>query len=354
MSLENADLVVSYGYGAPREHDAIQAHGENLALAIADLTGLRTAVASLDRTVTSCIEHGAKPMVLLQYNPYSYGRRGLSLSVARDVQRLTRRSEARLTVIVHEPWIPLQFGPALAIGLVQRAQTWAICRSAERVLTTTGRYRRRLARLPAMSQPVTRVAVGSNLPDRRDRRTSVRRSLGLTDSDLVVAQVGSRHPSWLVNHVRVALHALGERVHGLTCLNLGATAPPIQAAGVRVVSPGSLSDDALAEHLASADLFLAPFIDGVSTRRTSVAAALQHALPVVTTEIPETDDVLRSSGGLRLAPVADDAAFARCAVELAADASLRRNQAAAARLLFESEFSWPVIASRVANAIPLR
>jgi len=101
--------------------------------------------------------------------------------------------------------------------------------------------------------------------------------------------------------------------------------------------------------LAGADLFLAPLADGVSSRRTTVAAALAHALPIVGTSGASTDPWLAASPAFVLAGAADGRAFAEALEALAADAARRARMARAARDLFDARFSWSVIARAYAR-----
>ena len=97
--------------------------------------------------------------------------------------------------------------------------------------------------------------------------------------------------------------------------------------------------------LASSDLFLAPLVDGVSTRRTTVVAALAHGLPVVGTDGPSTDPVLRESAACALAPAGEPAGLVARLRTVAADAGARERMGRAARALYESQFTWDAIAA---------
>lgn len=96
--------------------------------------------------------------------------------------------------------------------------------------------------------------------------------------------------------------------------------------------------------LASSDLCLAPIADGVSTRRTTVMAALAHALPIVGTDGICTDDVLRQADACRLSAAEDGGALVRNLEALVTDADRRRRMSRAARTLFEERFTWDRIA----------
>jgi glycosyltransferase involved in cell wall biosynthesis len=115
-----------------------------------------------------------------------------------------------------------------------------------------------------------------------------------------------------------------------------------------VVEPGRLDSIELARQLSAADVFVAPFVDGVSSRRTTFVAALQHALPIVATDGPLTDRFLRRAReAIRLVPVQSPERFAAAVVQLTERPSDRFWLAQGARLLYEREFAWRVIADRV-------
>ncbi len=106
---------------------------------------------------------------------------------------------------------------------------------------------------------------------------------------------------------------------------------------IEVHRPGALPAERVARHLACADIFLAPFSDGVSTRRTTLMAALQHGLPVVGTSGESTDSMLTgSTSAIRLLPVGDVTGFGAAVRLISEDADLRLSMAEAARVLYTS------------------
>jgi glycosyltransferase involved in cell wall biosynthesis len=136
-------------------------------------------------------------------------------------------------------------------------------------------------------------------------------------------------------------------------LNLGADAPPLRAApGIDVRMPGRMSAEELSLRLVASDVALLPFTDGVSTRRTTVMAALAHGLPVVGLCGVNTDTALLDHPeALTLTPVGDKPAFARAAVELAGDPVRLRAAGEAGRRLYADQFDWPLVAQRVKAAL---
>jgi glycosyltransferase involved in cell wall biosynthesis len=256
--------------------------------------------------------------------------------------------------MVHEPYLPMEGWRSSLIGAWQRSQLTALWLGVDVVFTSIEPWAEMLrAKLPR--REVRHLPVGSNFPDRRSEGPRERERIGASDDALVIAAMGRDHPSWLGEYVVEAAnvaHALGKPT---VLLLLGADTPALSGLdpAIRVEAPGYLEPAELAGTLSAADIFLAPLIDGVSTRRGTLMVALQHGLPVVATSGPLTDPVLlRSGSALRLVPVGDPASFADEAARLAADREERTAVGAAARLLYEQNFDWPVIARKMLDSLP--
>jgi glycosyltransferase involved in cell wall biosynthesis len=101
------------------------------------------------------------------------------------------------------------------------------------------------------------------------------------------------------------------------------------------------------------DLHLTPFDDGVSSRRGSCLAGLQHGIATLTTDGVHTESIFRNANGTSLCttPVDDPAAFARAAVNLWENPSQRREIARAGRTLYEAHCDWPLVADRLLSGL---
>jgi glycosyltransferase involved in cell wall biosynthesis len=124
----------------------------------------------------------------------------------------------------------------------------------------------------------------------------------------------------LTDHLQAAIDALQDRSSDVVVLSVGPDGAALQRAlsGVQVIDAGRLPAADVSRHLAVMDLHLTPFIDGVSTRRGSFMAGIQHGVPTVATRGELTDRVLQDADGnaLLLAPTSDPDAFARAAATL--------------------------------------
>jgi glycosyltransferase involved in cell wall biosynthesis len=195
-------------------------------------------------------------------------------------------------------------------------------------------------------RPTRHLPSGSNLPDARGERSAIRSELGFEDA-LVVATLSTGHPSHLTAYVEVSLARLADEGIEVVFLQLGAGSPDVVVPdGLRVVRPGPLPAARLGALLASADLMLTPFVDGVSTRRGSFIAGLCEAVAVVGTQGGLTDSMLRGRG-LELVAVGDAARFAGQVVAVATDLDRRAPAASHGRVLFEAELTWEAIVARL-------
>jgi len=91
-------------------------------------------------------------------------------------------------------------------------------------------------------------------------------------------------------------------------------------------------------HLLACDLMIQPFVEGVTTRRTSVMAALLHGVPTVTTSGRLTEPLWRQTGAVALAPAADPTALAAVASALLADPTARARLGAAGEAAYDRLF----------------
>lgn len=299
--------------------------------------------------LTSVLAAGLEPSwVLLQYNPFRYGRSGFAPRLLRDARRMRRRLRTRLAVMVHEAWVDMTDWRSGLIGVWQRAQLRDLLHLADGVMTSTQALAREIG------GSAVHLPVATNITPVPTSPSAARDRLGF-DGRLTVALFGRGHPSRALDHAEAAIAALAV-AHGpdrLVVVNLGADAPRLRVPPeVEVTSPGHISPDEVSLRLWASDIVLLPFTDGVSTRRTTMMAALAHGRPVLGLNGPNTDAVLAEApDAMALTPVGDLAAFARAAVELAGDPRRLSAIGEAGRRLYESRFDWPVLARRVASLL---
>jgi glycosyltransferase involved in cell wall biosynthesis len=311
---------------------------------------------ALARTVRGELASGERATLVVQYNPFSWGRWGFApqLAAAVGIIRATR-PRVRVVLAVHEAYVPMSDARTLIMGVWQRMQVRLLLVLAHNALAMTSYLVDELSRYRP-HRVISHVPVGSNLPDERASRDEARVEGGYGES-LVIATLSSGHDTHLHRLVLPAVQAVAERSHEpvvLLLLGSNNVAPEPVPSVARAVTTGYLDEHELARALSTADVFLAPFMDGASTRRTTLMAALQHGIAVVTTRSERTDAALLEDGALAMAGPDDADGFAAQAVALALDGDLRARHAASCRALYERHFSWPAIAARLCGVISTR
>ena len=223
--------------------------------------------------------------MLVQYVPFLYGRRGLSRAPERLI-RAARAHGTRVVLFVHEPWVPPTRLPWLLLSPLQRRQLRRLVRLADVTVTAVPAWQRQLG--PAVEVHY----VGSTLgPPPED-----------VGAPLPAPAVFSPFASglawdWILAAVErinadPPLTVLGTDRAGLA----GFT--PLRSADMRRWDVrGRLGGADTLALLAAAPLVLAPFVDGLTGRRTSAAAALSAGARVVTSLGPLADATLLAGGG---------------------------------------------------------
>jgi len=321
--------------------DAIRDYTAQLADALPGAV-VRVAEDSWIRDVKHC------DAIVVEYNPFSFGRWGFAPWLTVGLARLrAARRRPQILLMLHE----IYFFPATTwqewlMARWQKAQLAALVRIADRVLISTERWRSALPRAAKTSAVL--LPVGSNVPDRRDARSRMRETLGADEETIVVGSLMTSHPSRDIATITATLNRLAADGTRTIYVHLGADAPTLTGVTdlIEVHAPGLLSADELAQYLSALDIYLAPFIEGVSTRRGSLIAALQHGLAVVGTEPGEP-----SLEGLMLVPGGRAELFVDATAALARGAQQRAELGATARQLYERHFDWPVIAKQLAATV---
>ena len=289
----------------------------------------------------------ASRWVIVQYSPFAFGRGGCAPWLLRLIGQTARATQ--VAVMIHEAYVDWGTGRQRPMSAWQRLQLRRIVATADLVLTSTEAWSHSVAGW--VTRPPVHLGVGSNLPDMRPMRAPAREALGVRVGQVVLGSLSTGHDSGLPGHVSAAVAEAARQQRDVVHLNLGATAPAT-AGATRTVRPGWLTKESLAEMVAAVDVFLAPFKDGASTRRTSVMAALQHGVPVVSTDGPHTDRVSTTPGsGVVLAPVGRSSDYAQIVAKIAGSDRRRMELGSAARRCYERDFAWPVIAGRLVNEL---
>ncbi len=285
--------------------------------------------------------------LLVQWVPQSFGYRSMNLGFCLWLLRRARRGD-RIEIMVHEAYIG--FGSAAiwwnAAASVQRVMTMILARAASRVWMAIPFWERQW-RAYALGRkvPYTWLPIPSGLrPPAPDEVQRVRAGYAGTGVPLV---------GHLGTYGAAATRVLSSSVHGIlrgapnaVVLLLGQKSERFhrQFAGdhptlaTRLHAAGTLSPQALANHVGACDLLIQPYPDGISSRRTSAMAGLALGIPVITTTGTLTESLWAETRAVSLVGVDDSHALTAEALRLLADDRARRDLGARGHDAYRQHF----------------
>ena len=286
--------------------------------------------------------------VLLEYVPNALGARGANVPFCAWLLRLRRRG-IDVRVMFHEPYFYFSWHKPWRNGLavVQRLMAALLVRASSVAYVSTLAWQdclRPLGSSAMVESPIpATIATEATLDAIATWRS---RFLVAHPGALVVGHFGT-----FGDHVGRELMRIVPRILDavpsarVVCIGRGgeafvaAIARENPALGHRVSATGMLSRSDVSAALRACDLVIQPFPDGVTTRRTTVMAALANGVAVVTTEGMLTEPTWRKSGAVKLAPASDPHAVAAAAAALLTDPVETAALAARGRRLYASHFA---------------
>jgi glycosyltransferase involved in cell wall biosynthesis len=309
----------------------------------------RAGVWELERVVRA-----ARPdWLLIQYNPFSYGKWGLNLSLPAVMRRIRRSTPGtQIAMMVHERYVPAIDWKLAIMAAWQRPQFHAMGRACDVIFFSIEPWLlESTRRFPGI--PLVHLPVGSNVPHIEVTRAEARARLKLSEETVVLGLFGTAHVSRLFAHVREAADAVRRSGRPVMVVYMGPHGNAVRKAlgDIPSIAEGPLAADEISRRLAAVDVYLAPYIDGVSTRRGAFIAGLQHRLATVGTYGVHTDRCLleENDKAFALTDSGDRAGFARQVVEMVENVNLRNQLAAGAGALYESTFSWRKISEKMVS-----
>ena len=287
--------------------------------------------------------------LVVQYNPFGFGPRGFNPWLPLVLSRLRKR--LHLSLMFHETYVPCETAAQFGMRLWQIPQFFFLGRAASSLYASCGRW------LPAIRFATGREAihlpVGSNIDRSGLTGDEARKRLGIGDRALVLGVFGSAHRSRLLGWIAEAASRVASHAPETVLLYIGADGEalrPLLDGRIRFLDRGLLPGETVGDSLLAVDVLLAPFVDGLSTRRGSVVAAFQHGIPVVSTSSTWTDKMLLGQEDrlVFLSPVGEGAnAFASLACAVSNQVPLPDSQQAALADFYDEYFGWPSISRRL-------
>jgi glycosyltransferase involved in cell wall biosynthesis len=296
-------------------------------------------------------------VAVLQYNPFAWGVRGWFPGLIRAWRQLGQKcpAVARVTMF-HELWTLSPSWKARLMKVYQKPEAIAIARASHYHCFSCDRWYRML-RQYVPNVPARVIPVGTNIPVTPIPVTEAKERLGIPVSAPVLGFMGTGHPSRRFDLVVTAFRATRAVHPDARLLYIGpdrralATAFGSEASlrEFAVIADGWADDLEASRRLAAVDLYLCPFSDGVTCRRSSFITGLAHGLVCLSTRTKYTDPVLlqaseRGCERLHLVDAQDRDGFAQKAVTLVTSHCAASPGMNEAHDLYQRVFAWNTIA----------
>jgi len=286
--------------------------------------------------------------VLVQWVPHGFGFRSMNLMFCLWLWLRAFRHRDEIELMVHEPY--LSFGEGSwkqdLVAVVHRLMTIVLLRATRRVWISIPAWEAcwrpyKLGR----AVKFTWLPVGSNIPIAGGVAAPELRARYVNDRELLIGHFGSYDPNTaqllsntvsdlMKNGMKSSLLLLG---HGSA--KMRSTLIDRQPSlAHRIHATGTLDAEELSRHISACDVMVQPYIDGVSSRRTSTMVALAHGIPVVTTRGRLTEPLWIQNDAVALAPVESVSELAQTATRLLTDPAARQRLSLGARAFYSEHF----------------
>lgn len=312
----------------------------------------RFGLAGIWRTGRAWKKFAAPRRLLLQWVPQGFGCRGVNLPFCLWLWWRTAVRGDELEIMFHE----VRVGWAGSVGqrlasLIQRLMVWVLTHAAGKLWMATLIWKPLLnsARKPAVWLPVP-----ANVPGTASAsHVSAARQRFAPGDALLIGHFGTGSPLHMPLLIEVARELLARNANARLLL-IGEVSgeqrtfhAALPEAADRIFSTGPLPAGQVAAALEACDLVLQLYVDGVSTRRGSVMAALANGCPLVTTRGIATEPLWLETGALQLADAKNPAEIARVAAELMDNPAERARLRGAARHFYLQNFDVAITAARL-------
>lgn len=235
--------------------------------------------------------------LLVQYVPFLFARRGVSPALVSAASGW-RRSGLRYAMFVHEPYVPLTRLPWIITGIPQRLQLALLLRGATHAYTAVPAFAQMCRRWAGRRTDVRLAPVGATIPPSSLSREAARARLDLAPGQVAIGVFSPGASGFARSWITVAAARVAERPsavwvwfgNGSEQQGHMGTAARVQA---KTIVVGSGDAAAMADTMRAMDLAAAPFLDGLTLRRTSAMLALASGVPLVSSTGPLWDTSLK-------------------------------------------------------------
>lgn len=289
---------------------------------------------------------------LAQFTPLSFARSsyGIAPQLPRLLRALKRKSKKPLCLFAHESHFPVQASAlGVLVGIPHFLQFYALAQIPDLIFFSHQMpvdYWAR--RIPWKKARFATMPVFSNIP-LLEKSSSAREKFSIPADRRVLLYFGGAHDTNLLGHV-MAAYEEASKSQPCTLVMAGASREAIASKAPLKEDPnilfaGYLPEQDLSSLYQEADLVLAPFAEGINTRRGSAMAALEHGKAILSTRGWCTQSDHPWNRFMKLTEAADQFAYAKAASQLLQNAGERAELGAAAQAYYQQHFSARVLSA---------
>ncbi len=311
----------------------------------------------VDELFSQVLYLSKKCRVLWQYVPHMYGRGGVNRAIPQVVEMLAE-AKVRQMMIAHEIFSPMGWVPNRAFYAVSQRNQWKkMTRYMERIGVSTQAWIDHRRGMNRFNQDAYEFCPSpSNIPFNEvgtRHRDEWKVDHGLTPETRIIGFFGGTGAgqlfSWVVDAWIDAQDNSFEVA--LVCIGPEQEYKPDSSLAPFYHSLGYLTADEVSRALQAVDIIALPFESGVSEKRTSFMAALQHGCAVVTSFGECSSDQLRASEAFVATDAGDRDAFIQAVNDLLVDNDRREQLTAKAKSFYADNFSWEIVARKIESWI---
>jgi len=246
------------------------------------------------KPVKSFAERGNYDFINIQYVPHLYGWNGINLSLPLLVF-LWQKQKRNISVCFHEIGILFSIKQLKRVmfAILHRINYVFLALAAKKVAFTTKKWTS-ISKIYFfwLKDKFVTIPAFSNLNKRslsENEKRQLMASLGILDSETILFFLGYLHPSKLIGYVLASFEYLLKKNYNVKFICAGYETEKVpsivgnSALKDKIITTGTCSKEKIEYYLNIADIYLCPYSDGFSERRTSAMAGLHFGLPIVTT-----------------------------------------------------------------------
>jgi glycosyltransferase involved in cell wall biosynthesis len=288
--------------------------------------------------------------LLIQWVPHGYGYRSMNVLFCLWVWKRATISRDWIELMVHEPYLMFRGGSwkQNAVAIIHRLMMVLLTSASQRAWLAIPAWRERVQAYSFCSRlSFEWLPVASNIPvmDRSASRITEIRTHYAADRRFVMGHFGTNSREARALLIKIIPAVLRGNVNS-TMLFIGRDSGAFREQIIRLApeltqqvhATGLLEAADLSVHLSACDLMILPYVDGVSSRRSTAMAAIAHGIPVVTTFGLPTEPVWSSSRAVVLTPAGDSNAFVQATLRLVLDQAERERLSEASKRLYADHF----------------